>query len=363
MKKRRWLLILFIVVCISGCLRIIPGEARGGDKIRILVLNGPTTLNIKSSDRGSFTIKREGPDEIRLNGRLKELPVRIYPKGEFIYIEGRPYRGSIEIAEGRDGLMVINELNLEAYVAGIINNEISSKWPTDVIKTQAVVARTYAVFNRERRAKNKYHVEGTVMGQVYGGAASEDPVAKRAVMETSGEILTFGGEPALTVYHSNAGGMTEASIEVWANDYPYLRSVKSPFDDEAPQYYWELPIHAEAFAGFLRKAGHRIGSPVEVEIIERTSAGRVKAAVIRDSEGGFIKISGEDLRKAVGYSGLKSTLFEVSKTGELFVFKGRGSGHGVGLSQWGAKGMAEDGYSYREILKHYYPGTDLVKAY
>lgn len=363
MKKRRWLLILFIVVCISGCLRIIPGEARGGNKIRILVLNGPTTLDIKSSDRGSFTIKREGPDEIRLNGRLKELPVRLYPKGEFVYVEGRPYRGSIEIAEGRAGLMVINELNLEAYVAGIINNEISSKWPKDVIKTQAVIARTYAVFNRERRAKNKYHVEGTVMGQVYEGAASEDPVAKKAVMETAGEILTFGGEPALTVYHSNAGGMTEASHEVWANDYPYLRSVKSPFDEGAPQFYWELPIHAEAFGAALRKAGRQIGAPVEVEIIDRTLSGRVKSAVVRDSEGSFINISGEDLRKAVGYSGLKSTIFEVSKTGDLFVFKGRGSGHGVGLSQWGAKGMAEEGYSYREILKHYYPGTDLVKAY
>lgn len=363
MKNRRWLLILFIVVCISGCLRIIPGEARGGNKIRILVLNGPTTLSIKSSDKGAFTIKREGPDMIKLNGRLKELPVTVYPRGEFIYIDGRPYRGSIEIAEGRGGLMVINELNLESYVTGIINNEISSKWPTDVIKTQAVIARTYAVFNREKRARNKYHVEGTVMGQVYGGAASEDPVAKKAVMDTAGEILTFGGEPALTVYHSNAGSMTEASSEVWANDYPYLRSVKSPFDEEAPQYYWELPIHSGVFAAYLRKAGHQIGAPVEVEIIERTLAGRVKAAVIRDSDGAFIKISGEDLRKAVGYSGLKSTLFEVSKTEDLFVFKGRGSGHGVGLSQWGAKGMAEEGYSYREILKHYYPGTDLVKAY
>lgn len=363
MKKRRWLLILFIVVCISGCLRIIPGEARGGDKIRILVLNGPTTLNIKSSDRGSFTIKREGPDEIRLNGRLKELPVRIYPKGEFVYVDGRPYRGTIEIAEGRAGLMVINELNLESYVAGIIKNEVSTKWPTDAIKTQAVVARTYAVFNREKRAKSKYHLEGTVMGQVYGGAASEDPAAKRAVMETAGEILTFAGEPALTVYHSNAGGMTEASHEVWANDYPYLRSVKSPFDEEAPQYNWELPVQAEAFAVYLRKAGNRIGTPVEVEVIDRTPSGRVKAAVVRDSEGVFINISGEDLRKAVGYSGLKSTIFEVSMTGDIFVFKGRGSGHGVGLSQWGAKGMAEEGDSYREILKHYYPGTDLVKAY
>jgi len=363
MENRRWLLILFIVVCISGCLRIIPGEARGGDKIRILVLNGPTRLSIKSSDRGSFTVKREGPDMIKLNGRLKELPVKVYPKGEFIYVEDRPYRGSIEIAEGRAGLMVINELNLESYVTGIINNEISSKWPADVIKTQAVVARTYAVFNREKRAKNKYHVEGTVMGQVYGGAASEDPAAKKAVMDTAGEILTFGGETALTVYHSNAGGTTEASSEVWANDYPYLRSVKSPFDEEAPQYYWELPIHAGVFAAYLRKAGHQIGAPVEVDIIERTLAGRVKSAVIRDSEGGFIKISGEDLRKAVGYSGLKSTIFEVSKSGDLFVFKGRGSGHGVGLSQWGAKGMAESGSSYREILRHYYPGTDLVKAY
>lgn len=361
LKKRPWPLIILVIFLASGCIRIIPGEAGYGDKIRILVLSA-NELQINPGGE-DIRIKREGSGRVRVNNRLTSLPLRFTPSKDFVYLNGKPFRGAIEVAEGKDNLLAINELYLESYLVGIINNEISSRWPMDVIKTQAVIARTYALYNRSKRPDGPYHVEGSVMGQVYSGAGAEDDAASRAVRETRGEILTFSGEPALTVYHSNAGGMTDSSKDVWERYYPYLLSVESRYDSAAPQFLWEFSLPAASFGELLKKHGFAVGSPEEVNPVTVTKAGRIKTVSITDREGRKIKVSGEDLRKMVGYNILKSTIFEVKRTGELFVFKGKGSGHGVGLSQWGAKGMAEDGYSYREILNHYYPGTDLERAY
>ena len=252
---------------------------------------------------------------------------------------------------------------MEAYIAGIINNEISSKWPEDVIKSQAVIARTYALFNMRKRQNLPYHVESSVMGQVYSGASVEDNAAIKAVQATAGEILVFDGEPALTVYHSNAGGMTDSAREIWRRDYPYLLPVESPFDASAPKYEWEFALPAESFKGLLSSGGLPALTPQEITVLDTTSAGRVKLIALRDGSGKEARLSGEELRGAVGYSNLRSTFFAVEKDGDRFIFKGRGSGHGVGLSQWGAKGMAENGYSYREILDHFYPGTELTRAW
>ncbi|MDO8426058.1 MAG: SpoIID/LytB domain-containing protein [Deltaproteobacteria bacterium] len=362
MRKRPWPIIILLVFLAFGCVKILPGEAGYGDKVRILVLKGANEFEIRS-EGGTIEVRSEGPGRVMVNGRLRELPLKFTARNEFVYLNGKPFRGAVEVAESKDGLIVINELFLESYLVGIINNEISSKWPKDVIKTQAVIARTYALYNKAKRPNGLYHVEGSVMGQVYSGVGKEDEAAFKAVKETAGEILTFSGEPALTVYHSNAGGMTDSSKDVWERYYPYLLSIESPYDSAYPQFYWGFSLSAASLGELLKKSGLKTGEPAETIPVEATKAGRVKSIVIEDKEGKKLKISGEDLRKAVGYSTLRSTIFEVKRAGDLFVFKGKGSGHGVGLSQWGAKGMAEEGYSYREILKHYYPGTDLVRAY
>lgn len=362
MRNRPWWLIVLLVLSITGCVRIVPGLAGHDDKIRVLIFKGVSRIDIKGSDRGSLEIRGSG-GEVRVNGKVRSLPLRLHPEDEYVYVNSRPYRGTIEIAGSRDGFLVINEINLEAYLVGIINNEISSRWPEDVIKTQAVIARTYAIFNRDKRLKSPWHVESSVMGQVYSGAGSEDSTAMRAVMETRGEILTFSDEPALTVYHSNAGGMTDAASNVWFRDYPYLTPVESPFDSTAPKFFWDFALPAASLKELLNKAGYRMDEPDEIELVEITDSGRVKTLLVKCADGHEARLSGEDLRKIIGYSTLKSTLFEVSKEGVVFTFRGKGSGHGVGLSQWGAKGMAENGYSYKEILNHFYPGTELVKAY
>lgn len=363
LKERPWRLIILLVFLISGCLRIIPGQASHGEKIRVLILKGPPSLEVKGTDRGSLIIRDAGTGFAKVNGKERRLPLRLLPDGGQIYVNNRPYRGTIEIADGKDGLLVINEVAMEYYLAGIINHEISSRWHEDVIKTQAVIARTYALFNRNKRAKNPWHVDSSVMGQVYGGSSSEDKAAVAAVRATAGEILMYGDEPALTVYHSNAGGKTDSAREVWSRDYPYLVPVESPFDSGAPKYQWDYTATAAELGEKLRRSGKKIGDPAALEVLDTTGAGRVRVLAIRDNEGQEARISGEELRSMLGYSVIRSAIFDVEQGAEMFVFRGRGSGHGVGLSQWGAKGMAENGYSYRQILEHFYPGTELTKIW
>ncbi len=332
--------------------------------IRILVLEGKAVITVDGA-KGStrLGIEYTGGKTVTINGELKRLPLRFHPKWRFIYIDKRPYRGVVEIREAKGALIVVNELRLENYIAGIINNEISSKWPLEAIKAQSVIARTYAIYQMEERKDNLFHMTGTYMDQVYTGAAVEDRASFSAVKKTVGEILVYKGQPALTLYHSNAGGVTEFARNVWGADEPYLRSVKSRYDKGAPNYRWELALSKVSLGEKLRAAGYDIGPVRKIKIREYTKTGRVVGLTLEDKEGRIVEVKGESLRKILGYAILRSTLFKVSNNRRGFVFKGRGSGHGVGLSQWGAKGMAEAGAGYKKILRHYYAGTAIKKLY
>lgn len=339
-------------------------ELEGGEKLRVLVLSGRKTIRVNGAKgTGSgVNITRLSATTARVNKKTIELPVRLAPTKEFVYLNGRPYRGVIDLYAGDEGLLAVNELYLEPYIVGLINYEISSKWPEAAVKAQAIVARTYALHQKNRTGTigidERYDLDGSVLGQVYKGANAEDSLAFRAVKATLGAVLTYRGRYALTVYHSNAGGMTESSANVWTTGYPYLRTVKSPYDKDAPGYKWEYAITPKKLALRLKRAGHRIGRPEILDVTKRTRSGRVHRIEILGTENP-ITISGKEFREAIGYDFIKSTRFETSRRGSLFFFTGTGLGHGVGLSQWGAKGMAADGYSYKEILQHYYPGTRL----
>lgn len=356
--------VLFLLLFVSGCAAAAPLEASSGGKIRVLIVKSALSITINNEDGSqNFQASRTSAGHVSVNGEERELPLRFFPDTGHIYLNGKPYGGMVAIYDDKTGLMAVNEISLETYIAGIINHEISTRWPEHVVKSQVVVARTYALYQRSKHGKEFYDVEGSVMGQVYKGVAAMDDIAVRAVKDTGGEILVYDGEPALTVYHSNAGGVTESSIDVWKSGQPYLRSVESPFDTISPQFAWEITLKAGALKKIFNSSGLNISEPEEIYPENVSPSGRVKTLFIRDRDGRLIEISGEDMRKTIGYSALKSTMFNVSRFGDEFVFKGKGSGHGVGLSQWGARGMAEKGYTYKEILRHYYPGTKLVRVY
>ncbi len=342
-------------------------ELEGGEKLRVLVVNGRKTIRVNGAEgTGSgVNITRVSDTQAKVKRKVVDLPIRLTPVKEFIYLNGRPYRGVVDIYAGEVGLMAVNELYIEPYIVGLINHEISSKWPEAAVKAQAIIARTYALHEKERTGgkglDERYDLDGSVLGQVYKGVNAEDNLALRAVKETRGTVLTYRGKIALTVYHSNAGGMTESSGNVWTTGYPYLRSVKSPYDKGAPGYSWQYPITPEKLASRLKRAGFKVGRPESVTVTERTRSNRVHKLDIEGSDE-IVTLSGKEFREAIGYDHIKSTNFEVSRNGNLFFFTGKGLGHGVGMSQWGAKGMAANGYTYKEILRHYYPGTRLSRV-
>nr|HPM41288.1 SpoIID/LytB domain-containing protein [bacterium] len=278
----------------------------------------------------------------------------------------RSFRGEISILwRERGNLFVVNRLPLEDYLAGLINSEISSSWPIESIKAQAVAARTYAMNQVEgaRRAASKrpYDITGTTLDQVYDGAHQEDYRSHEAVRETRGQLLTRGGSVFPAYYHSCCGGRTERASTVWAGEAgPPV--ISDEWCARSPKLLWSYTIPAKKLSEELSRAGVRIGTPRSVATSALPDSPRNEMLLIEDEEG-LKTVLATTARKALGYANLKSTWFEVEMKGGEVVFTGRGYGHGVGLCQWGAKAMAEAGRSYRDILKFYYPDSELVTLY
>jgi len=270
-------------------------------------------------------------------------------KGNLL-VMGSRYSGDIDMWRGDGGLYIVNELPLEEYVKDVVAAEVGQNWDMEALKAQAVISRTYAVYQKMMSTDSSiYEIASSVINQVYKGSSPDVRIAY-AVSQTNGEILTFEGKPVEAFYHSTCGGKTENPEEVFGKNYPYLRSVESPCD-LSPYSTWEREIPREEIEKGLNISGIR-----EISIKSYTSTGRVKQLAIR-THSGVVAVNATDLRKTLGWSRLPSTKFALSRDGDSFLFKGSGYGHGVGLCQWGALQMAREGKGYRDILSFYYPGT------
>jgi stage II sporulation protein D len=230
----------------------------------------------------------------------------------------------------------------------------------EAIKAQAVIARSYALFQMEARKNALYHLESTVMDQVYDGCDIEDSRATRGVRETAGEILTFDDKVIQAFYHSNCGGHTEAAENVWGAPLPYLQGVDCTYCLTGGAGKWEYAVQLKKLESLLRNGGIQVVGLRSVKPGWRNKSGRLNDLTLLSAKG-TMTITAVNFRKAIGYSIIKSTNFDVKTSGDELLFSGAGYGHGVGLCQWGAKQRAEDGFDYREILSYYYPGTRLKK--
>lgn len=278
-----------------------------------------------------------------------------------VIVNGKPYRGLVEVSCGDTGILVVNELPLEDYLVGLINCEISSSWPIEAVKAQAVIARSFALYRKKQRCNAPYHLESSVLDQVYDGCLIEDSRAKRAVTETAGEVLTYSGAVIQAFYHSSCGGKTESSENVWGLSLPYLRGVNCEYCLDNPSSVWEQKLDLGDVERKLRAAGIRVSGVHDIRTGGRNNRGRLKSVMIVSSSGNM-SLTGDQFRRMVGYGVIKSTNFTVRISGGNAVFNGKGNGHGVGLCQWGAKQRALNGFNYTEILSYYYPGTVLEKV-
>jgi stage II sporulation protein D len=354
-----------------------PADALAEQRLRIAVgrfhspmsVNGPK-LEIFGDDGTRLSnqgpaVLAPGADGILLNGKpISQALLRVRSEG-LLNIRGHQYRNQVEVSwrsyRGRPELLVVHPIALETYVVGIVSSELPKKWPYEAIKAQAIAARTYAIWQKYRRLNLPYHMESTVLDQVYHGVEREHPEAVRAVKESHGIVLTHARRPIQAYFHSTCGGQTASAKEVWGNSLPYLPGNSCGFCKEAGLYKWNASFtRGEVDKALRRLLGEKV---VDIRVKKSSATERVKSIEIR----GVKKrrtIRGEDLRRLLGYSKLWSTKITKIDFGERKVaFSGYGAGHGVGMCQWGARGMAHASHSAEEILAKYYPGSRLDRLY
>jgi stage II sporulation protein D len=279
--------------------------------------------------------------------------------GGTIKVGGKLYRAKLIVRpdEGKT-LTAIAEMSMENYLLGVVPYEMEPDWPLEALKAQAVVARTYAYYNLGKHRKAGFDLTADTSSQVYGGLGRENDVVRQAVRTTRGEVLGYGGELLQVFYHACCGGHTSDAGVVWGGKtVPPLKGVRDKWCAKSPYYKWAAYFTTPAVlaaASSSRMIGGKLRS---VKIGARDASGQVKTFTIR-AGAEELTIKAVDLRRRLGAVELRSTRVEKVKVLKKGVeFTGRGSGHGVGLCQWGARLQAEDGRTYETILKFYFPGS------
>ena len=334
----------------------------------------------------------------------------IEDKGEIalIRVDGRKYRGSITVKrqEGSD-MTVINRVLLEEYLYGVVPREMPASWPIEALKAQAVAARGFAVASLGKFASWGFNLCSTVNSQVYGGFDAENDATTRAVRETKALLMFHNGKVITPYYHSNSGGRTEDTENIWSAVVPYIRGIDDPFSENVKHSVWSKSLTVTEIEKILKSRNVNIGEVIDITVEEVSRNGRVQALVISGTKGEEIMLKqtsrfafglrsswfsvrnsdsvekqvkssanrepisinlvGKTVISATGtstitnktelsiFNGAKHT--KVDLTPRAYVFDGRGFGHGLGMSQHGANIMAEKGFTFKEILMHYY--TDI----
>jgi len=319
--------------------------------VRVLLMDSSQPVRVQAGKRGAVTLAAHG-DGLRVDGqgvgplwKVEAAPGDVLRAGPW------RVRGAIEVSRSRAGLRIVNHVGLEDYVAGTLGREVYANWEPEMLKAQAVVARTYALYRRDREMKSKetqelpYDVEGTTAGQVYGGADAETPALLAAVVATRDQVLRYRGAPIVAAYHSASGGQTASAEEVWGDAVPYLISQSVENEEDSPDTYWRASISSTKLGRALIPLGIRIGDLRKLRVVERSPSGRAVRIRVVGSDGTG-EVAARNLRSALGEDVIRSTLFEVRSADNGFIFVGSGHGHGVGMSQWGAHAMAKCGASY-----------------
>jgi stage II sporulation protein D len=272
----------------------------------------------------------------------------------------RSYAGELRIDPDGANLRVVNAVDLEEYVAAVVSREYGFD-DLEGSKAMAVVARTYAL--RGRTLGSEYDHVDHVRSQVYEGSDRVLPIAREAAEATRGEVLTYGGELIEAVYFASSGGHTANNEDVWGTrPLPYLRGKEDPFDAISPHGAWTSTLpRADVLAALSRATGHSVSGFISGD---RGPDGRIKSVELLRTSGPRTEVTANRFRLMImdefGYQALRSTNFEARRDGESYVFSGSGYGHGVGLNQWGARYLGQNGYDYREILAYYYTDVHLA---
>lgn len=351
--------------------------AQTSNQIRVAIIQDAQSLALKVS--GFYEITDSSGKNILFRGKNLKTTVTSYkggilmggeefkidrlliktPDSDVLTINGRNFRGDIEFIKTSSlKLTVVNHIDLEDYIKGILYHESSHYWPMEALKAQAIVSRTYAVYQMQENKSRDYDVTSDIYSQVYGGFTSERYRTNKAVDETRGIILTYKDKAFPTFFHATCGGHTEDASMLWNINIPPLKGIPCSFCKDSPHFSWHYVLSLKEVMDKLINAGFKITNIKDMQILGRDNSSRITDLKIISAKKDF-KISAKDFRNIIGPNIIRSTNFTVRIENNDLVFEGLGWGHGVGLCQWGAYFMAKKGYTAREILKYYYPQTDV----
>ncbi len=310
-----------------------------------------------------FTAKK---GTLYLDGSAKGTKWRLNSddREKFLHSGNNEYRGELVVrVAGENKVTVVNELSIDDYLKGVLPREVVVTWPDEALKVQAVASRTYLASHLGSHAAQGFDLCSDVHCQVYGGRGKEHPSSNAAVEGTSDEVIVYEGKPIGAYFHSNCGGTTEKIGPVWGQtDKPYLPRKKCSFGTADPRYHWNITFANADMLQILKAKTKVTGSKLKsVRIAQKSPSGRAQTMAVVTDKGTF-HLSGNEFRIALNPEKIRSTLFtKIQAHSAATTFAGMGWGHGVGMCQWGAKGQAEQGKDYRDILAFYYPHTEIKK--
>jgi stage II sporulation protein D len=264
------------------------------------------------------------------------------------------FEGNLEVVAHDDKLVLINEAGLEEYVTGVIEAEVGMHSHKEFLKVQAIICRTYAVSNYNRHRKEGYDLCDLVHCQVYRGKSRRNPNAVIAVQRTSGKVVAdHQNKPIISAFHSNCGGQTINSEDMWPAPMPYLRSVRDSFCLSSPNCRWQAKIPAKSWTKYVGTYD---------------SVGILKADTVRDYSHDMpfktqlynYKGVSIPFKKVRTDWNLKSCFFSIRQENDTLFLSGKGYGHGIGLCQEGAMRMAALGYAYQDIINFYYQNVRII---
>ena len=316
-----------------------------------------------------------------LRGSGREVLVEPSP-GESVRVGAVSYRGTLRLLPvGEQQFLIINSLDLESYLAGVLAKELYPSWSLEAYRALAVAARTFAMYYKLTFGKsNEYDIGSTQTAQVYGGFSAETPKAWQAVRSTRGHVLAFGrnGDERIFMaqYSACCGGRVNGAevLRDAADIEPLHGGQGCPFCSGCSRYRWQ-PVRiskVDLYRALVRsyKAVERLSDVTKLRVIEENSHGRIVWVDVLDTGGQSVRLRADDIRLSLLRANIPAArkLYSMNcrfreASGEIEFYDGRGFGHGVGLCQWGAQGQAAQGGSGEEILKYYYPGAKMFRAY
>lgn len=322
-------------------------------------LYNPFSKKMIYRSSGPVTFTKQGEQLIANGRKLDHHMCMVKTDGKTIMIDNRRFRGDFTILADSKSLSVINNIPLEQYLYGVVPKEMPYSWAKEALKAQAVAARTYALYIKGKSADKPYDVQSTTTSQVYGGFDSEKKESNLAVDETRGQVITYDGRLIVAYFHSSSGGHTEDSKNVWSADLPYLKGIPDRFSANIPNGEWKFFVSYNDIQNRLNQYGLNIGQVRGLNAVGESPSGRLlRLSVI--AKNGTTELKSNNFRIKVGATRLKSTLLKIVPDRDGILFIGKGYGHGVGMSQWGANMMARKGFGYQDILKHYYQSVKIM---